>query len=65
MINANSTTKKGDDTMMLKRDVDRAEQLIKELTQLLYSFSIEDFMDFDEDLDKLIETIHFQRQVAE
>jgi hypothetical protein len=57
--------RKGDDTMMLKRDVDRAEQLIKELTQLLYSFSIEDFMDFDEDLDKLIETIHFQRQVAE
>ena len=51
--------------MMLKRDVDRAEQLIKELTQLLHSFSIEDFMDFDEDLDKLIETIHFQRQVAE
>lgn len=57
--------RKGDDNMMLKRDVDKAEQLIKELTQLLYSFSIEDFMDFDEDLDKLIETIHFQRQVAE
>lgn len=57
--------RKGDDTMMLKKDVDRAKQLIKELTQLLYSFSIEDFMDFDEDLDKLIETIHFQRQVAE
>ena len=51
--------------MMLKRDVDRTEQLIKELTQLLYSFSIEDFMDFDKDLDKLIETIQFQRQVAE
>ena len=65
MINANSITKKGDATMMLKRDVDRAEQLIKELTQLLQSFSIEDFMDFDEDLDKLIETIHFQRKVAE
>lgn len=51
--------------MMLKRDVDRAEQLIKELTQLLYSFSIEDFMDFDEDLDKLIETINIQRMLAE
>ena len=51
--------------MMLKRDVDRAEQLIKELTQLLHSFSIEDFMDFDEDLDKLIETINIQRTLAE